>query len=605
VKFKLKLRLNRNFMCYNISNIKTILGGRMEKIDFLKPTINSIRKSIRGIDDSYNNFWDIIAELVQNSVDAINKTENKSGRIDIEINCQKKQIIVRDTGIGIDSEKLPNLLSPFSTDKENDYDTIGEKGVGLKFVIFQSNEFNLKTCYLNENKTSYVNIQGAKSWKESDLAETFYLNREVKNEKFIGTEIIVKGIDNDELFNLNFNELEFILRTRTAIGNILSVFGIDNDVEVNLNLFDINGRSTSKKIPYKYWLPIENVKKNDKYDLDDFKTWLSETDRTDAEKRNKLKNKIIFKQGTIMHQGYREIKYWSCFVPKRKIWNDISIQDGLLTDEMIDDEELMQQKFFSTHQAGIFTSVKGMPTGIIIDHPNTGYAGYWANIFIIFEDKNLKFDIGRKSINGSTKTIYKEHSKEIFTEYLKYITKYLTGEPEIESNPVWDRDDIKAEIDNMPRLNTNMVKFKNNPAEQEASVAAIFYELIGADKIPELLPVISGYRNKYDLYAYWQSHFVIIEFKSHLRNIVRDFDDYVKYSNEIDYIVCWDVNDTDLTALHDVGLLLEPIEESTIFEQRRNCIPISTHRLIISSTAKPIYIIDLKIVLKKLSERND
>ncbi len=574
----------------------------MEKIDFLKPTINSIRKSIRGIDDSYNNFWDILAELVQNSVDAINKKETKKGKIEIELDCQQKQIIVRDSGIGINSERLPYLLSPFSTDKENDYETIGEKGVGLKFVIFQSNEFSMKTSEQFSGETSYVNIQGARAWKDGDSSEPFYLNREIKKEDFQGTEIIVKGIENDLLFNLNFNELEFILRTKTAVGNILSIFENNNLISVSLKMLDINGKKNSKEIEYKYWLPIENIKKNDKYDLDDFKTWLSETDRTDSEKRNKLKNKIIYKQGTIMHQGYREIKYWSCFVPKRKIWNDISIQDGLLTEDMIDDEEIMQQKVFSTHQSGIFTSVKGMPTGIVIDHPNTGYAGYWANIFIIFEDKNLKFDIGRKSINGSTKTIYKEHSKEIFTDYLKYITKYLTGEPEVMSNPVWDRDDIKNEIDNMPHLSSNIIKFKNNPAEQEASVAAIFYELIGANKISDLLPVISGYRNKYDLYAYWRNHFVIIEFKSHLRNIIRDFDDYVKYSNEIDYIVCWDVNDMDLTALHDVGLTLEEIEPSNLFKQKENYIPMSTHRLVISSTAKPIYIIDLKIVLKKLTD---
>ena len=45
-----------------------------EKIPFLMPNNFIIRKSIKGIEDSYNNFWDIIAELVQNSVDAINKT---------------------------------------------------------------------------------------------------------------------------------------------------------------------------------------------------------------------------------------------------------------------------------------------------------------------------------------------------------------------------------------------------------------------------------------------------------------------------------------------------------------------------------------------------
>ncbi len=576
----------------------------MEKIPFLQPTVNSIRKSIKGIDDSYNNFWDILAELIQNSVDAINKKYEKRGKIDIEINSLQKSIKIRDDGVGIEKEKIPILLSPFSTDKENDLGSIGEKGVGLKFVIFQSNDFKMKTSTLNSQEISEVNIPGAKMWKEGDSTENFCLELESRTENFQGTEIVIKGVENDKLFDLNFNSLKFIIRTKTAIGNVLSIFEENNDIRVYLKYTDRSGRINQEELPYKYWLPTENIKKSDKCDLDDFKAWLNESDRSDSEKRNKLKNKIIVKQGEISHNDYRNIKYWACFVPKRKIWNDISIMDGLLTEEMIENEEIMQDKVFSIHQAGIYTSVKGMPTGISIEHPNTGYAGYWANLFIIFEDRLLKFDIGRKSINGSTKNIYKERSKDIFSEYLSYVTKYVSGEPDVQTNPIWDRDNVKLEIDSMPKLSNQIIKFKNIPSEQEASVAAIFYELIGANLISDLEPVISGYRNKYDLYAYWKNHFIVMEFKSHLRNIIRDFDDYVKYSNEIDYIVCWDVNDNDLSALHSASLILEEISSSPLFSQQEEYLPETTHKIIVASSSKPIYIIDLKILIRNLKNKN-
>ena len=576
----------------------------MEKIPFLQPTVNSTRKSIKGIDDSYNNFWDILAELIQNSVDAINKKYEKRGKIDIEINSLQKSIKIRDDGVGIEKEKIPILLSPFSTDKENDLGSIGEKGVGLKFVIFQSNDFKMKTSTLNSQEISEVNIPGAKMWKEGDSTENFCLELESRTENFQGTEIVIKGVENDKLFDLNFNSLKFIIRTKTAIGNVLSIFEENNDIRVYLKYTDRSGRINQEELPYKYWLPTENIKKSDKCDLDDFKAWLNESDRSDSEKRNKLKNKIIVKQGEISHNDYRNIKYWACFVPKRKIWNDISIMDGLLTEEMIENEEIMQDKVFSIHQAGIYTSVKGMPTGISIEHPNTGYAGYWANLFIIFEDRLLKFDIGRKSINGSTKNIYKERSKDIFSEYLSYVTKYVSGEPDVQTNPIWDRDNVKLEIDSMPKLSNQIIKFKNIPSEQEASVAAIFYELIGANLISDLEPVISGYRNKYDLYAYWKNHFIVMEFKSHLRNIIRDFDDYVKYSNEIDYIVCWDVNDNDLSALHSASLILEEISSSPLFSQQEEYLPETTHKIIVASSSKPIYIIDLKILIRNLKNKN-
>ena len=576
----------------------------MAMTDFLKPSINTIRKSIKGIEDSYNNYWDILAELLQNSVDAINKKEDKRGNIFISVDSLKKIISVKDDGVGIEYEKLPILLSPFSTDKDDDFETIGEKGVGLKFVIFQSNDFKLKTRALGSDIVSEVSIKDACAWKKSD--DQFILQMDVeKDEKdvdFYGTEIIVKGIENDDLFNLNQDELKFILRTKTAIGNVLELFEDNVNIDISLRFMDSNGIETIEKLPYKYWLPIEGVSKNDIYNLYDFQNWLKEKDRSDIEKRNQLKNKIIYKSGTITHAGYREIKYWSCFVPKRKIWDDLSICDGLIKEEFLSDEDIKQKKFFSTHQPGIYTSVKGMPTGISVEHPTTGYAGYWANIFIIFEDKKLNFDIGRKSINGSVKSIYKEHAKTIFSDYLAYVTKYVSGEPETNDSPIWDRDLIKEEIDSMPELNNSIVKFAKNPSEQEASVAAIFYELVGGGKIDDFLPVISGYRNKYDLYGYWDKHFVVIEFKSHLRNIIRDFDDYVKCSNEIDYIVCWDVNDEDLKALNSVSLTLEEINDSDLFNNVKNYIPVSTHRLIVSPTAKPIYIIDLKKVLHDLSK---
>ena len=41
--------------------------------DFLSLSMAMVRRSIRGIDDSYSNYWDILAELLQNSVDAIKK----------------------------------------------------------------------------------------------------------------------------------------------------------------------------------------------------------------------------------------------------------------------------------------------------------------------------------------------------------------------------------------------------------------------------------------------------------------------------------------------------------------------------------------------------
>ena len=70
-----------------------------------------------------------------------------------------------------------------------------------------------------------------------------------------------------------------------------------------------------------------------------------------------------------------------------------------------------------------------------------------------------------------------------------------------------------------------------------------------------------------------------IEFKSHLKNIIRNFENNEKYANEIDYIVCWDVNDTDIQEMYKAGIYLTTLNKSKLFEQEENIIPETTHIL--------------------------
>ena len=101
-----------------------------------------------NIDNSYNNEWDILAELAQNSIDAIHIIGgNNKSKIDIVFDADNKKIVFEDNGCGFElNDKKPNtllgsptLLDVNVTTKINDNSQIGEKGVGLKFVIFNSN----------------------------------------------------------------------------------------------------------------------------------------------------------------------------------------------------------------------------------------------------------------------------------------------------------------------------------------------------------------------------------------------------------------------------------------------------------------------------------
>jgi hypothetical protein len=562
--------------------------------DYLSPNLSQIRHSIKGIDDSYNNYWDLYAELIQNSVDAIRQSLKEVGLIQLKIDCANRTVSIYDNGIGIDNSELPNLLKPFSTNKSQNVLTIGEKGVGLKFAIFSGNSFKIKTG--NDSGSCEAHINGAFDWKNADSDTNLALYFTKLNEEYEGTLVEISDIRNEYIFNLSFEQIKFVLLTKTALGSTIPLWGNDKNIQITLTYKDLAGAESTEQLPFKYKSVLDYIPSNSKIDLDSFVEWTKERDRTDQEKINKLRDKVIYRIGEFTHANVRKIKYLACFVPKRRIWSDLTVPANLASEEQMQDETWLSDYSFCTLSNSITLSVKGMPTGIVIDHPTSGYAGYWSNVFILFEDPLVRFDIGRKSIHGKSISIHKDYSKKIFNDFLQFVTKYISGDLSFEPTE-WNRDESFAQIDRIANIGSEAIKFQKSPSGQEASVAAIFFECVGNGKIANITPLIAGYRNRYDLYAIWNNKKLIVEFKSHLRNISKDFSDARKMFDEIDCVVCWEVTDTDRNTLLSMGITVDPIDE-TMFSANARQIPHSTHTMMIASFNKPIYVIDIKKIIE-------
>ena len=190
----------------------------------------------------------------------------------------------------------------------------------------------------------------------------------------------------------------------------------------------------------------------------------------------------------------------------------------------------------------------------------------------------------------------------MFNQITKYVTKYTSAVP-ITPGPSdeFDRDEIVEGVKKLPDLNSGVVSFEKLPSEQEAAVSAIFFELIGKGIIDDILPIMLGYRNKYDLYAYYKTKsnkkkFGIYEFKSHLRNLTKDFSEARKVFDEMEYVICWDVNDTDVAQLNNFGIGCDKVEKGTLHEYDiPSCV---THRLSIPN-CNNVYVIDLKEIVSQ------
>jgi molecular chaperone HtpG len=572
------------------------MTGKAERtsVEFLAPDIEQIRHQLTGVLESYSNDWDIIAELLQNAIDAIVLRNPVKGEVLIEIDSVSKSITVSDNGIGIAPDDLPKLLRPFSTNKLGLNNQIGQKGVGLTFVLFSSTIFRVTTTH--EDGSAQAEISGAYSWLKADTKET--LPVEIKNvppQTATGTKVFLR-LSNEEhpLWSLDAKQVLFLIRTRTACGDTKHIWGTSLNCDFRLKYTDASGNVTEEEHDCKYLLPTEGLGEHETISIDQYNEWLSDKDRTDAEKRVKLKNKILFSKGT-HYQAGRDLKYWSCFVPKRDVWTTLSKKFGLLQDDAADDDILISDELFDRLEftSGLHTSSKGMPTGISIELRPRGSAGYVPNFFILIEDPSLSFDIGRKSIQGRQQAMLRELAFKKFREFLAIASKYIGGSAGDDND--YDRDELLEEIRKLPDLNSDQTLFIKRPNQQEATVAAMFYEQMGKGVFAKFRPLISGYRGRYDLYGKVENKYFAVEFKTTLAGLFRDFSDEKKMFDEIDTVVIWDVDEKDHKIIAARGLDLEEIKASEIAETSTK-FPVA-HFLLRLPGVNPIEVLSMKRLL--------
>ena len=360
-----------------------------EQIDFLQPSAPQIRHQIKNVVDSYNHDWDLLAELAQNSVDAITLEKPIQGQMTLEIDACEQRIVFADNGCGISPDDLPSLLAPFSTAKLGNESLIGQKGVGISFVIFCSSYFEIESHH--SDGSCRASISGAWAWIDSQTDELPKLSLEpIASESASGTRITVflPSESSKDFFRYTYDQLVMILRTRTAIGDVRTIWGRAPDKSVALTFKNLDGVTRSEHMDCSYFLPITRLSPSQYISLRDFEEW-NTGDRSDVEKRRKLKDKLIYLDGLKERSG-RRIRFWSCFVPQRKAWDIVSVNSQMIDREILDLSPVDRIEKYGEAEylfsGGMYTSTRGMPTGIRSELRAKGSAGYLPNFFIIVDD---------------------------------------------------------------------------------------------------------------------------------------------------------------------------------------------------------------------------
>jgi len=149
-------------------------------IELLQPDANEqifqLANQIDNIISSYDDEFDALTELIQNSVDAVlwrdesEAPEHRAAytpRIGVLIDCKRNVVVVSDNGCGVAPQQFRNVFRPNISLKRMVGQTSarGEKGAGVAFLQFGHRRFAFHTR--TTTGTSGYDLQDGRTWFDS------------------------------------------------------------------------------------------------------------------------------------------------------------------------------------------------------------------------------------------------------------------------------------------------------------------------------------------------------------------------------------------------------------------------------------------------------
>lgn len=546
-------------------------------MDFLNAREDAaLRKELQGVRDSYHHFWDLLAELLQNARDAIQRKKMTTGAIGpffvhLSIDASTNTIKIEDNGIGISPSKIHEMLAPGGGDKgDATPEEVGEKGVGLTYVVFSGNQFTIESRVSGGVVAGGV-VQNAQNWLngvsgyQRPAFSPFSQPNPRPNETTICatqypldsfTKVSVDGVmptpGDTNIFTLSPCELRLLLRTRTAVGVTKSLFesNIEEEFDFYLTLNQPTGEET-EKIPSKILSPHTLVASSTAVSLEDVQRAFVQ--RADIGARHKyLKGKTVWSTKKVDVDDW-QVNVYGVMLPENTAFSTLA-RDVLKVSSTEEDESNGTALF----QSGIYVGTKGMPTGMRIA-PKAGgrWPAYYRRCYFFVESPKLKFDLGRKSLHYRHINRLQTAVASMFAEF-EPLAQFQSDQRVESGVPQETRAERETRLrkewsdaEALPDLGEAAIPYQKHPNNQEAAVAAIFHELLGAKILTGYQSLTTGYTSQYDIHARYVQPGMspiqcVLEFKYKLESLVRDLAEKQKHFQDIHLLVAWDADEVKL-----------------------------------------------------------
>ena len=224
---------------------------------------SNYKLAIRDIFAMYHHAWDVIGEGIQNAVDSVlKKSEEASGdyvpRINVVYNARVREFVFEDNGMGIPSNEVKAIVAPHVSLKNPLETNRGEFGVGLTFIAFSSNDFNLESMF-GDMKAS-LTIKNGYSWAMSEDGKeelNILFDLDAASDEQPCTKVSVKPV---RFPGYTLPQLEYVLQRYTAIGDFWSCYKKeDGSIKLNLTYVGEDEQKTDREIPNKFWHPADHL----------------------------------------------------------------------------------------------------------------------------------------------------------------------------------------------------------------------------------------------------------------------------------------------------------------------------------------------------------
>lgn len=433
----------------------------------LNPKVDETQEFIEIAND-FTNPLELVREAISNSFDA------KASRIEVlfsvltEYGEKILEIRIKDDGIGMDVTRLQSFFDLGNSFSRGNPESIGEKGHGTK-------------VYFNSSYIEVVTVRNGiklKAWVKEPYKTLFDrkipIINVIEEESEIpdGTEIIIKGYNNNRRDKFTHEILKDYIMWFTKFGSIEMQFGIEKNKDVKLLLKGLN-RDIPEEIHFGHYFPSDS-----KSVVDLFEEHMV--------KAPDFYCKKIIKKGQL--KNFPEVKYEAIFCIEgnriKQNYNPMLRRRGFQAPE---GAYTVQERY------GLWLCKDFIP----IQRKNewiTKKGSEYTKFHAFFNCQDFRLTANRGSIENTPSEVMQDIKKEIESIYDEIVgsddwreLEWLEEEAEAYNNTEKEKNDFKWRISKVNKANIALYKDKILiQPERESGVFALLIQLSVLE--PNLFP---------------------------------------------------------------------------------------------------------------------